>query len=181
VRALAAPRELLVDACVVHLERVRGLAESTRTQHAPTAKGLLVFIGFEGDPAPLRRVGPRRIEAFVMEVGARLSRASLQHTVAQLRDLPPPSRFESPSTARCRWPEPWSGWSRPRRKPPFAGSSQTRADSRSRAERSSSSPASKARGSPPAHQPRRGRHAPPRVVRGFSSSAMDIVRQQQLV
>lgn len=81
------PQEELVDAYVAYLDRVRGLAASTQANHAATAKELLAVVGFEGDLAPLHALGPRDIEAFITKVGARLSRASLQHAVGQLRSF----------------------------------------------------------------------------------------------
>ena len=79
--------EELVAVYVGHLERVRGLAESTRTHHRATATELLAFVGFEGDAARLRAIGTKEIEGFLRRVGSRLSRASLQHTVGQLRSF----------------------------------------------------------------------------------------------
>lgn len=81
------PREQMVAAYRGYLERVRGLAESTLVHHCFTALELLVFVGFDGDLAVLRRVDQRQIEAFVRTSGTRLSRASLQHVVAHLRSF----------------------------------------------------------------------------------------------
>lgn len=86
-RPVPTPLEELVDAYVAYLDRVRGLAASTRANHAATAGELLAFVDFDGDPAPLRGLGSRDIEAFIKKVGARLSRASLQHAVGQLRSF----------------------------------------------------------------------------------------------
>jgi integrase/recombinase XerD len=87
VRASQTPQEELIAAYVSFLDRVRGLAKSTQTHHAATASEMLDFAGFEGDPARLHSIGPREIETFVRKVGARVSRASLQHTVAHLRSF----------------------------------------------------------------------------------------------
>ncbi len=84
---VATPGQELVDAYVTYLDRVRGLAGSTRSQHAATALELLEFVGFEGEPAPLRSLGACGIENFVQDIGGRLSRASLQHAVGQLRSF----------------------------------------------------------------------------------------------
>ena len=81
------PCEQMVAAYRGFLERVRGLAESTLVHHCFTASELLVFLGFDGNLAVLRRVDQRQIEAFVRASGTRLSRASLQHVVAHLRSF----------------------------------------------------------------------------------------------
>lgn len=83
----ATPREQMVAAYRDHLERVRGLAASTRTYHGTTASALLARVGFDRDPAVLRHLGPQQIETFVRATGARVCRASLQHTVAHLRSF----------------------------------------------------------------------------------------------
>jgi len=87
VRPAATPCERLVTAYRDHLDRVRGLADSTVTHHSATASELLEFLGFDQDPAVLRQLGPQQIEAFVGAVAPRLCRASLQHTVAYLRSF----------------------------------------------------------------------------------------------
>jgi integrase/recombinase XerD len=83
----ATAHEQMIVAYRAHLGRVRGLADSTVAQHCYTASELLTFLNFDGDHAVLRRVGPRQIEEFVRVAGARICRASLQHTVAQLRSF----------------------------------------------------------------------------------------------
>lgn len=80
-------QEQVVAAYRAYLARVRGLAESTLTQHCATAGDLLSFLEFDRDPAGLRALAPRQIEAFLCAAGTRLCRASLQHTVAHLRSL----------------------------------------------------------------------------------------------
>lgn len=79
--------EQLVASYVHHLEWVRGLAEATRTQHGRTATKLLAVLQFEGDGSRLRDIRAADIEAFLRAEGSRLSRASLQHTVGQLRSF----------------------------------------------------------------------------------------------
>ncbi len=86
-RPVVTPHEQIIAAYRAHLGRVRGLADSTAVQHCSTASELLTFLGFDGDHAVLRRIGPRQIEEFVRIVGVRVCRASLQHTVAQLRSF----------------------------------------------------------------------------------------------
>ena len=81
------PAGELVAAYVRHLDRVRGLAESTRKQHRATAAEWLAFVGFEGDVARLRAIGAGDLDGFLRTLGSRQSRASLQHTVGQLRSF----------------------------------------------------------------------------------------------
>jgi site-specific recombinase XerD len=88
---LAQPRataqEELVAAYRSHLAHVRGIAASTRASHGATATELLSFLDIDRHPSRLRDLGPRDIEAFLREVGPRLCRGSLQHTVGHLRSF----------------------------------------------------------------------------------------------
>jgi site-specific recombinase XerD len=68
-----------------YLKEVRGLAPSTVTQHTATIAEFLEHLGYEKNPACLDAVTGVDIESFVGKVGNRLSRASLQHSVAHLR------------------------------------------------------------------------------------------------
>lgn len=86
-RPVATPRDQMVAAYRASIGRVRGLADSTLTHHCSTASELLTFLGFDGDAAILRHLGPRQIEGFLRAVGTRIGRASLQHTVAHLRSF----------------------------------------------------------------------------------------------
>ncbi len=86
-RPAPTPREQMVGTYRDHLEQVRGLANSTLTQHCRTARDLLSFLEFDRDPASLRSVGSPQIEAFLRAATTRMCRASLQHTVAHLRSL----------------------------------------------------------------------------------------------
>lgn len=79
--------EELVASYLRHLDRVRGLAESTRSHHGRTATELLAVVEFEGELSRLRAIGAKDIEAFLHAAGSRLSRASLQHAVGQLRSF----------------------------------------------------------------------------------------------
>jgi integrase/recombinase XerD len=81
------PKEELAAEYRSYLGRVRGLAESTLDYHRATSVELLSFIGFDANPARLHEVGAREIEAFLREMGLRLCRASLQHTVGCLRSF----------------------------------------------------------------------------------------------
>lgn len=67
------------------LEDLRGLAPVTIRQHATTAAHFLAHLDYQIAPERLAGLTTADVEAFVCETGKRLSRASLQHTVAQLR------------------------------------------------------------------------------------------------
>lgn len=84
---VATPAEELVKAYREHLDHVRGLADSTLTHHASTVSELLASLRYDADPKVLRRLAPRHIETFLKIVGPRVSRESLQHTVAHLRSF----------------------------------------------------------------------------------------------
>lgn len=86
-RPAATPREQVVAAYGAHLERVRGLADSTVTHHCATASAWLASVGFDQDPGALRHLDSRQVEAFLRAAGRRTGRASLQHTVAHLRSF----------------------------------------------------------------------------------------------
>lgn len=81
------PSESIVAAYRSHLERVRGLAESTITHHSATAAELLDFLDFDSRHRALQHLGQPQLEEFVRVLGARIGRASLQHTVAHLRSF----------------------------------------------------------------------------------------------
>lgn len=81
------PTEQLIFEYVTHLDRVRGLAKSTRAHHGTAARELLVYVGFDGDLVALEMIEPRHVEGFLRQVGTRMSRASLQHVVAQVRSF----------------------------------------------------------------------------------------------
>jgi site-specific recombinase XerD len=86
-RRVATPREDLRAAYRLHLARVRCLATSTLTQHDATLAEFLDFLSFDGDSSRLRALGSPQIESFVLSIGTRLSRASLQHSVSHLRSI----------------------------------------------------------------------------------------------
>ncbi len=70
-----------------YLDDVRGLAPATIARHVTT---LAEFVGRLDDatpPIPLGHTSGPAIEAFLQTLGARLSRASLQHAVAHLRSF----------------------------------------------------------------------------------------------
>lgn len=69
------------------LEDARGFARATVVNHLRTASAFLNHIGYEAQPSRLATLLPSEIEAFVGGAGARLSRPSLQHEVAQLRSF----------------------------------------------------------------------------------------------
>jgi len=68
-----------------YLADVRGLAVHTIDHHAATVREWLVYLGSAQALARLRTLDLRMIEDFLVVVGARLGRESLQHTVAHLR------------------------------------------------------------------------------------------------
>jgi integrase/recombinase XerD len=67
------------------LHDLRGLAPGTIQQHGTTAAHFLAHLDYQIAPERLAGLTASDVEAFVRETGKRLSRASLQHTVAQLR------------------------------------------------------------------------------------------------
>ena len=77
----------LREAYEAMLRDVRGLAPTTVHQHATTARAFLDSFGYETTPDRLSGATSADVERFVHAAGARLSRASLQHTVAQLRSF----------------------------------------------------------------------------------------------
>ncbi len=81
------PQESLVAAYCLHLKTVRGLVSGTTATHAATVAEFLATIDYDGDPQRLRALESAEIESFVRSAGARLCRASLQHTVARLRSF----------------------------------------------------------------------------------------------
>ena len=70
-----------------HLKQVRGFAASTLKNHGDTASSLLAFIKFDRHRATLRRLDPRRIEAFLVATATHRTRATLQQSVAHLRSF----------------------------------------------------------------------------------------------
>lgn len=88
-RAPAPPSR--IGACVLpygaYLCDLRGLTPATIQQHVRTATEFLAHLGYEAHPARLAAATPGDIEAFVRWAGGRLSRATLQHTVAALRSF----------------------------------------------------------------------------------------------
>lgn len=67
------------------LDDLRGLAPLTIRQHITTAAQFLSHLGYQIRPERLAALAASDVEAFVRKVGTRLSRATLQHRVAQLR------------------------------------------------------------------------------------------------
>ena len=74
-----------VSAYADYLRSLRGFAHSTVRNHLFTARCFLDHLNYETSPVRLSRVSGNDIEAFVRAAGEKLSRGSLQHTVAQLR------------------------------------------------------------------------------------------------
>lgn len=77
--------ETLVSVYETYLHDVRGLAHSTVTHHRVTAGQFLQHLGYEENPSRLSTLAATDVESFVRITGQRLSRASLQHVVAQVR------------------------------------------------------------------------------------------------
>lgn len=68
-----------------YLTAVRGLSRSTSVAHVATIAELLRYLGYAQQSARLRKLRAGDLEAFVRMLGARVSRATLQHAVAHLR------------------------------------------------------------------------------------------------
>lgn len=74
-----------VAAYATFLERVRGFAPSTILQHRATVAAFLAHLRYETQPSQIVGITGGEIEEFVRATGKRISRPSLQHTIAQLR------------------------------------------------------------------------------------------------
>jgi integrase/recombinase XerD len=87
--ALGPPTEsqVLVSRYSDSLRSVRGLAISTVKHHALTAAQFLEHLGYDRDTSRLSGLDSTDIEGFVRITGQRLTRASMQHTVAHLRSF----------------------------------------------------------------------------------------------
>jgi integrase/recombinase XerD len=77
--------ETLVSSYETYLRGVRGLADSTVAHHRFTAGQFLQHLGYEEKPSRLGTLASADVESFIRTSGQRLSRASMQHVVAQLR------------------------------------------------------------------------------------------------
>lgn len=75
----------ILTAYRAHLADVRGLAAHTIVQHAATVRAWLAHLGPAEALTRLRTLELRTVEDFLVVVGARVGRESLQHTVAHLR------------------------------------------------------------------------------------------------
>ncbi len=81
------PSKKILTLYFAHLRRTCGLSESTVAGHSATVKELLTFLNLDSDPTALPKLGLKQVEEFIRLLGARLSRASLQHSVAHLRSF----------------------------------------------------------------------------------------------
>jgi site-specific recombinase XerD len=81
------PTAVCVDAYAAALRDLRGLAPKTIGHHRYTAREFLAHLTYDRAPACLAAMTVREVETFLSRAGARLSRASLQHTVAELRSF----------------------------------------------------------------------------------------------
>ncbi|MHC4492517.1 MAG: site-specific integrase [Planctomycetota bacterium] len=79
--------EALVASYRAYLDRVRGLSARTLVYHTATVTEFVAFLRHDRDPDRLCDLASAQIEAFLQLLGGRLSRASLQHTVAHLRSF----------------------------------------------------------------------------------------------
>lgn len=79
--------ETQVDAYRQFLSNVRGLALSTESQHVYTASQFLQHIDFETQPQALEQLTQLQLETFIKHLSRTQCRASLQHSVAQLRSF----------------------------------------------------------------------------------------------
>ena len=70
-----------------YLRQVRGLAPSTIKHHVTTASRFISHLDNHNGLSRLPGLTPLHIEEFVKHTGGRLSRESLQHSVAQLRSF----------------------------------------------------------------------------------------------
>ncbi len=77
--------ETLVSSYATYLHDVRGLAPSTLAHHRFTAGQFLQHLDYEENPSGLSTLGATDVESFMRRSGQRLSRATMQHVVAQLR------------------------------------------------------------------------------------------------
>src|SRR5216117_3751354 len=68
-----------------YLRSLRGFAHSTVRNHLFTAKEFLGHLTYETSPMRLSAVSRNDVEAFVRTAGEKLSRGSLQHTIAHVR------------------------------------------------------------------------------------------------
>jgi integrase/recombinase XerD len=79
------PDETLLAEYGAFLASVRGFAMTTVGLHVATVTAWLTHLGRAQVPACLHTLTGRAVEDFLVAEGARLSRATLQHTVAHLR------------------------------------------------------------------------------------------------
>lgn len=81
----AAPQEL--TGYQQYLTALRGLAPGTVTDHLGTVSEFLQFMADQRPAMTLGQLTPQELEAFVQQVAARVSRATLQHVVAHVRSF----------------------------------------------------------------------------------------------
>jgi integrase/recombinase XerD len=70
-----------------YLTVLRGLASETIADHLTTVSEFLQFVADRRPAIGFRQLTPSELEAFVQQVAARVSRATLQHVVAHLRSF----------------------------------------------------------------------------------------------
>jgi site-specific recombinase XerD len=81
------PSERCLTEYANYLKQARGFAPVTVHQHVVTASDFVAFLTDQDRRLALVDLTAKEVEAFVRHTGRRISRASLQHTVAQLRSF----------------------------------------------------------------------------------------------
>jgi len=75
----------LIGVYRTHLEKARGLAQSTVQHHLDTSVEFLDFVRYDDKPDHLDKIKVHELEGFMRLLATRRSRASLQHVAAHLR------------------------------------------------------------------------------------------------
>lgn len=81
------PAERRLREYASYLEQARGLAPLTIQEHLSTSSQFAAYLEHQRNRTSLTDLTAADVEAFVNHSGRRISRATLQHTVAQLRSL----------------------------------------------------------------------------------------------
>ncbi len=77
--------EVGVDSFSTYLREIRGLAETTISQHRGRLRAFLLFLRFDGGKGNLRRLKSRHMEDFLRKSARTNNRFSMQHVVATIR------------------------------------------------------------------------------------------------
>jgi site-specific recombinase XerD len=81
------PVKQMMAEYVSYLEQVRGLAPQTIREHTITTLQFIAYLNCQKKRVTYSRLNAQDVESFVHHAGGRLSRESLQHTIAHLRSL----------------------------------------------------------------------------------------------